>query len=394
MRILIVDCNLRYMNPMRNLLPYYMSQAGDDVVFYGPGYSSGEVLEKGLERFVNSQEPFDVEIRTVQAIPAQIIDGISESFASDKLQFYRNTNNYTFRDQDLIAFWSDPSISAICAETRVILLHQFDFQVMSEEFKQYVLEGYDLIVGLNADFWDDHNYSDLNISNAYKHSKCWSDILESASSKVLGLPNFVAPHEFDFNPHIYRKTEWSVVGTTYNNRRIVKEIFANNSINYSTGRTWRYIKLKLLDKARMRPYKKRRNLDCLNHEFHYTLINSKHSYTCGSDLRMPIRKFFEIPAAGCTLVCTPCKGFEELGFIDRVNAVECLPDEVLDVCQYLSEEPEQAQRIADAGRKLVLQKHTADVRAHQLKRAVQLVRTKRYRGSHWSSGDLIFAEYS
>lgn len=392
MRVLIIDCNLRYMNPMRNLLPYYLAQSGDDVVFYGPGYSSGQVLEDGLEKFLQSQESFDIEVRTVQAIPQDEIKSISKSFAKDKIEFYRKCNNFSFPVKDLVSFWSDKSMETVCARSRVLLLHQFDFQVMSEQLKDYLLDGFDMFVGLSGDFWDNHDYSKLNISNAYRHTRCWSDIINFAPSKVLGLPNFVASHEFDFNQHYYRNFDWSVVGTTYNNRKIVKQLFTHNSIKFSSGRTIRYTKLKLLEKAKLYPFKKRRNLDSLNHEFHYTLINSKYSYTCGSDLRMPVRKFFEIPAAGCTLVCTPCIGFKKLGFKDKENSFTCAPEEILDMNHYLSDSPELAQTVSDAGRNLVLRKHTADVRASQLRQGLKLLSQDKYRGSYWSNGDLIFAD--
>jgi hypothetical protein len=391
MRILIVDANLRYVNPMRNLLPYYMAKAGDDVTFYGPGYSTTEELEAGLSAFASAHGPFDIDIRTVHGVTSNIMDEISSNFSATKLAFYKASYSYSFSDNDLRPFWQDTSLCDHFGETSVIMLHQFDFQVMTEEFKNHVLDSYDLIVGLNQDFWERHDYKSLNLSKTYKHTDCWSELLEVAKTKIVGIPNFVAPSEFDFNIHSNRKFDWSVMGTTYPNRGKVKKAFSKNSVNYTSGRTSRYMVHVLKHKLGLNPHNNRRTLDKVNANFHYSLINSRYSYTCGSDLRMPIRKFFEIPAAGCTLVCTPCIGFESLGFRNNVNAIACSPEEVLDVNQRLQSDPVQAQKIAQAGQQLVLEKHSINVRSEQLRKSIRLAHQKKYFGSTWLSGDLSFS---
>ena len=390
MRVLVVDCNLRYMNPMRALLPFYISSTEDDVVFFGPGYSSSEDIFGGLDRFVQREGPFDIEIRTVQSLPPAVTETITSNFSKDKLSFYKRSFSYHFSNEDLSAFWKDEGINRKFSGKRVILLHQYDFQAMSEVFRDYVLEGYDLIVGLSQEFWAHHNYDDMVLSNGYMHTSCWQEILDGARDKVLGLPNFVAPHEFDFNLHQNRLLDWSVVGTTYKDRGVVKQQLSNNSVKYTSGRTWRYYFIQIKNKLGINPFNSRRNLDILNQEFQYSLSQSKYGFTCGSDLKMPIRKFFEIPAAGCTLVASPCNGFQSLGFIDGVNALVCEPRRVGELGRYLANNPMHGQEIAKAGQKLVLTKHTIGKRSEQLWEAMRRIRAGCYSGSYWNQGDLLF----
>jgi hypothetical protein len=63
MKILVYDCNVRYLNPTRTHFPVFLSLLGD-VCFFGPGYCSTDVLEAGIKIFVEKHGPFDVAIST------------------------------------------------------------------------------------------------------------------------------------------------------------------------------------------------------------------------------------------------------------------------------------------------------------------------------------------
>ena len=59
---------------------------------------------------------------------------------------------------------------------------------------------------------------------------------------------------------------------------------------------------------------------------------------------MPIRKFFEIPAAGSVLVCQPFAGFNNAGFVDRENCVICEPAEIVEAHHWLTEDLDRARK--------------------------------------------------
>jgi hypothetical protein len=124
----------------------------------------------------------------------------------------------------------------------------------------------------------------------------------------------------------------------------------------------------------------------LNNSFAARMAATRYSYTCGSGLQMPIRKFFEIPSVGCLLVCRPFKGFEAAGFIDGVNCIIAEPDHLTDLHFTLTAEPEHAESIARAGQALVLHRHSLDARAQDLRLILDAIATKRFEGSFWRDG--------
>ena len=133
-------------------------------------------------------------------------------------------------------------------------------------------------------------------------------------------------------------------------------------------------------------------LEFLNRDFRQRLAGSRYSYTCGSGLDMPIRKFVEIPAGGAVLVCRPFTGFADAGFVDGVNAIVCEPQDIIDVHRMLAANPDQAQRIADAGRRLVAQCHSTSARSEQFRLLFQMIAAGRFVGARWSAGRFIVAE--
>ena len=51
----------------------------------------------------------------------------------------------------------------------------------------------------------------------------------------------------------------------------------------------------------------------------------------GEKILAPVRKFFEIPAAGAAMLCTPPVGFPGLGFRDGETHVEVEPEALPDI---------------------------------------------------------------
>jgi glycosyl transferase family 1 len=80
--------------------------------------------------------------------------------------------------------------------------------------------------------------------------------------------------------------------------------------------------------------------------------------TCGTIAREAIRKHFEIPAARTCLVTERTASIEAAGFVDMENVVFAEPGEVMDKLDHLFANPEELQRITDAGYELVHSRHT------------------------------------
>ena len=104
---------------------------------------------------------------------------------------------------------------------------------------------------------------------------------------------------------------------------------------------------------------------------------------------MPIRKFFEIPAAGTVLLAAPCEGFGRIGFVDGVNCVVATPDRLAEAIRDLGRDPERAQRIAAAGRRLIYDQHSLSARARQIRACFELILTGSYAGAEWVDGRFL-----
>ena len=102
-----------------------------------------------------------------------------------------------------------------------------------------------------------------------------------------------------------------------------------------------------------------------------------------------MRKFFEIPALGSVLVCSPCSGFDGLGFKNGINSIIAEPNNVIELGKFLSKDLDYAQTIANAGRKLINDNHTVLARSKQLRSALDSFSTRNWFGGEWIDGKLV-----
>lgn len=385
MKILILDCNVRYLNPTRNHLPVFLSLLGD-ACFFGPGYCSTEVLKAGLKEFVEKNGPFDVAVSTEHySGPSESKKNIGES-----ISFYRKAFSFNFDASDLKLFWDNKTYFHELPIFKVALFLQFDFQIISKKYCNHLSENYQLIAGFNEQY-----YRPLSeMSSVHKEgfdivNDNWYEFVLGNKEKIVPIVHFIGDGEFVFCPIRSRKYDWSVPGASYHARKIATSTLKSSDVSMRNAKGILQKGAALSSRIGMRPYSHSFILELLNRTFSAAISDSRFAYTCGSALRFPIRKFFEIPALGSVLVCEPCHGFEGLGFIDGENAIICAPEQIGAVSRKLLQDLELAQHIASAGQRLVLEKHTLYVRAQQLREAFQAGFNGSYRGARWEKGDMV-----
>jgi spore maturation protein CgeB len=101
----------------------------------------------------------------------------------------------------------------------------------------------------------------------------------------------------------------------------------------------------------------------------------------------PVRKFFEIPAAGALLVCWPATGMQLLCSEDGVNCMFVRGEtEASEIVETIIGDPARFEPIAAAGRDLVHREHSVSARATQLRSAVQRIQAGTFVGSGWEGG--------
>jgi hypothetical protein len=99
---------------------------------------------------------------------------------------------------------------------------------------------------------------------------------------------------------------------------------------------------------------------------------------CGTIAHEVVRKHFEIPAAGACLLAEPTASLAEAGFVDMENCVLADGHDVLDKLDYLFNRTDELEEIVEAGRALVLGRHTMQNRCQ----VQQWYRLQRWAGAN------------
>lgn len=103
-------------------------------------------------------------------------------------------------------------------------------------------------------------------------------------------------------------------------------------------------------------------------KFARILNRFKSCFTCASIYGYTAAKYYEIPACGTLLFAEKTDLLDEFGYIDGVNYVAVTPENFKDKFRYYLREikPEDRQAIAEAGRNLVVSRHTWEIRVKNI----------------------------
>ena len=380
-RLLYVDVNASFGNPTRNLLPVALMKACD-VRFFGPGYVSSDVLARGLPAFIDQYGPFDAAASNTLVL---------FSDASDPARYAKAVRaNYAYDggSDDLLYLPIIAKQFSALSIPRLALLLENDFYNWTAKERDGIDTAADFFIGFGQEFCP--FVADMPHLKSERFAAIttdvWADFCRSNSHRVASLLHFVADSEFSISPLASRHDDWSVMGVQYHARQVARDALLKSDITPVIDTRLRKL-LFLLKKLRLVRGEKRLVQKLLNADFMARIAATRYSYTCGSALDMPIRKFFEIPASGSVLVCRPFHGFQEAGFIDGKNCMIVEPEEIMDAHRVLVKDPDLAQRLASAGQHLVMEKHSLAARARHLASIIEAVASGRFVGSHWMEGE-------
>ena len=213
----------------------------------------------------------------------------------------------------------------------------------------------------------------------------WYEFVKRNASKFFSFLHFVTQEEISDKPLHGRFKGWSVLGAPYLSRKTTRARLSAARIPWE-GRSQMLVMMILSRLMRTGLISRSWAIDKINNGFRKALHDCRYGYTCGAYIRGPIRKFFEIPAAGQVLVCEPFKGASDAGFLDRVTMVKSTPENILDTNNWLTKNPTEAQSIADAGRHMIQRHHSISARAQQLKEVFDAVIDGSFSGGRWENG--------
>lgn len=379
-RFLFVDVNASFVNPTRNLLPLAFLRTGD-VRFFGPGYVSSECLARGLSSFMDQEGPFDVVISNTLVLFSDSDD--PARYASTLMASYA----YNGPTEDLLYLPIIAKQFSAITVPRVAILLENDFYNWTAREADKILDCADFFIGFGEEFSPlRKNLTSLHEERfANSATDIWADFSRVHSGRIASLLHFVSDAEFLISPLSSRPLSWSVMGVQYHARSVARNALMRAGIDPVTDTRFRRL-ISLLKKTHLVRGEKRWVQKALNGSFMSRLAQTRYSFTCGSGLQMPIRKFFEIPAVGCLLVCRAFQGFEAAGFQHGVNCVVSEPDDLADLHFKLSAHADEYEAIARAGQALILERHSVDARARDLSVILHAIASKDFHGSQWVEG--------
>jgi hypothetical protein len=391
-RILYLSFDLTFINPTQQLFRRVLKEAGD-LTLFGPGFVSSGEVDAGPEAFAQKKGPFDIVIGDEFSMlrPGEV---------PQEKKHLHTFRYYACRFDDLMIHKGTDYLTFLkkYEGARFLSLLQSDyynfgkehFAKMEEIADYYITWGSELLMSKGATAPGSRQLPEMDSKIYDKWNDRYFNFINEHSDRILSTPHFVADDEFCDLPLARRRCDWSVLGADYQSRLTAKKLLDEEKISRS-GTSLPYL-FSAAQKLRFHLYNKFWAIRMINELFRHALRTSRYSFTCGSLLRYPIRKFFEVPAAGCVLVTEGCNGFEALGFQDRKNAILCQPEDILETHVWLSRNPDQAQAIANAGRELVKNRHSVSARGRQLGDSFTRIMTRRFFGTHWSGGQLQFYE--
>lgn len=381
MKILYLDINVEYLNKTRNIFLNTIIDC-NDVKLFGPGYLYEKNLNNSISYIKNNLSKFELIISNEHIIFFEFC----KNYEILSKAYKKNYNIY-FQIQEIRYLKELLEIFKNANNIKILSLVESDFYNFStqqiellERFADYFItwgEEFVAPIDMLPNIKNELFYKSVN-DNYY-------NFLKRNKHKIISIPHFVGEFEFAWHPIENRKYDWIVPGVKYWARRTAIKHLEKNKIKHKRS-YWKFF-YSVLNKLGYNVYLNPILLHLYNNLFQNSLKSSKYAYTCGSGLNYPIRKFFEIPALGTVLVCMPCNGFEALGFKDKVNAIACMPDEIHEIHEFLENNPEKAQEIADAGRELIWQKHTTRARSLQIYAALSAIKEGNFFGSYWHEGE-------
>jgi hypothetical protein len=126
--------------------------------------------------------------------------------------------------------------------------------------------------------------------------------------------------------------------------------------------------------------------------FRRTLRRSLASITCDGSIGYPIRKFFEIPAAGSILVARPFEQPEALGFRHGDTAFLVSDSDIQrldDIVHWLKSNSDESRALATRGQEMVREFHMVPRRVDQILEVAEAIAAGKLTGMSWHSAEPV-----
>ncbi len=272
---------------------------------------------------------------------------------------------------------------------------QYDLHHLSKEFfEQYVVSGTCCVTTASDRILWPKDFSKLYDRESWLQPCFVTENPEAIDKKIVLMPHCLAQDEF-IELNTKRPIDVSIPGTGYFFRRLVRDrvrIVRDLTVSdrpSAVQKALAMISLKwggrlgpVLGMTRAAQMLFRRNLS-----------KSMVGITCHGTVNYPIRKFFEIPAAGCLLVANMFQPSEALGFKSMTNCVDITSadlDGLEDVLRWAVSDAADVRVIRQSGQDMVRECHTVDRRVEQILALCERVAAGTFQSVSWAQGKPVF----
>jgi hypothetical protein len=391
-----VDIDLVHLNPTATYYPQLIEAAVPNVSFYGPGFSSPELLAKGLLNWISETGPY--EMIFIGPNSPILCGNLNNDVIHSTLAYMRRSTAHGHTESQLVAFLKDlfAVLPKVNIEHRVATSLNFDYYAATDAQVQRLQDLNLILVGPNEQFI--RPFVELPAfvvqEKHYQRKKawlsdCWYDFLHAHPERVITALHYVLPSEFSFTPIDLRRPVVAVPGVEYYLRKEANLALRRSGVRMASK--WYFHLFRTLNRLGLPVYGHPTGLRLYNNFFQRTLKTSRYVYTAPGGFGLPVRKFFEIPAAGALFLCRPCTGYQELGFVGGVHYLSAEPTDLPGLLQELTRTG-AGHDVAMAGRKITANNHSLQARARQISLCLEALRNRTYRGARWDRGEFHVLE--
>lgn len=384
--VLFVGNNYRYINPTNSHLPAALSRVFD-VHFYGPGYVSQDVLEKGVARYVDGIGGVDLIFVTKDFCGRYGVDRLNRFMKRYVVTLNGGVLTHAIYE-DVLGYLkaNRPHVIGFLTDVDPHAVPKVDLDNFHEHAAFYVTWGTQFLNTLgDAEWVAAEEYMQKKARAGHKLGLLDKFATREARN-IISLGFFVSEPEFYWGGLANRPYDAAIPGSAYARRQYFDKALRNDR-SLSIASSHYKIVYKIADRLPLRPFSNLYLTHLYNLAFQRMLSRSRTCVTDGGANNYPVRKFFEIPAAGAVLVCPPATGMNALGFADHVHYMPVRESgEAVEIVRAISREPERYEAMASAGRDLALRSHSLAARAEQLQLAVERILAGTFAGSFWDQG--------
>lgn len=412
MKLLFVANNCEHPNEMHiNNIRGFMNISTVD--FFGPGYSTEKELKAGVQAYWEERGGYD----------ALFLDFSFAMLQSEYLDIREAYHWHRYYMSDYNIFNAIRYADKIVAETFQIdtvkiVWYYFDTVKVSERWErciQALLEQGFYFRGYGKEFVPEMEEGErihsVGFSNRYREFSCKNE------KKIISMPyqtaslqewynrpleerpyDFVVPGSVDRKNNLSRMT---IIEQLMNSRYSLYDQFYDRDLSYRMGKKRIECSLYKSDEDKYwdsklktaSPYLNARlsrdSIAMWRENFSVSIRASKIGYTAGGLSRQIIRKYVEIPARGALLMSEDIPPLKNFGFIEGENIIVVTPENVIEICDELFQNPERMQDIADKGREMVFGKHTPEIHAKHTIASICAIQKGAFQGSRWENGEFI-----